>query len=68
MQIIIDIPDELVPTVLSILEHKKFPEDDGMTDVVIMKDLDISVSQFVRAENIVDNITTRIKIAAYLAK
>lgn len=68
MQITLDIPDELVPTVISILKHKQFPDDDGMTDVVIIDELDISIDQFVRAEIIVDNIATIIKIRAFLTR
>lgn len=68
MQITLDIPDELVPTVISILEHRQFPDDDGMTDVVITNELNITVEQFVRAEIIVDNIATIIKIRAFLTR
>ena len=61
MQVTLDIPDELVHIVVRILQERTFPDDDGMTDVIVMKDLGVSVEQFVEADNIVDNIADTIK-------
>lgn len=62
MQVILDIPDELVHIVIRILEERKFPDDDdGITDVIVMRDLDIDVEQFVRADHAVDEILNTIK-------
>ncbi len=38
MQITIDIPDELAPIVLKILESKTDRDDDGLSDVMIMRE------------------------------
>jgi hypothetical protein len=61
MKITLEIPNELVPAVIRIMESRVFPEDDGMTDVILMEELDISVNDFVRADHIVDEILTKIK-------
>lgn len=61
MKVTLDIPDELVPIVIRILEEQHFPDDDGGTDCWIMRDLDINVDQFVKALHIVDGIVGEIK-------
>lgn len=61
MTITLNIPDELVPAVLRILQEKSFPDDDGRTECWIMGDLNLSGEQFIRAENIVDSIRSDIE-------
>ena len=61
MKITLDIPDELAHAVIRILELRHISDDDGMVDIVLMNKLDISVEDFVRADQIVDDIVSEIK-------
>jgi len=56
MKITIDIPDELAPVVVRILDERHYDEDDGRTESYIMKDMDLSTEDFIKAENIADDI------------
>lgn len=61
MQLLIDIPDELIPVVVRIMQEKHFPDDNGRTEVYIIRDLDIDAATLSKAENIVDSIQTQIE-------
>lgn len=54
MKIVIEVPDELAPVVLKILENKDFPDDDGRSDAHIMNELELTVDQYVAASNLAD--------------
>lgn len=61
MKLILDIPDKLVPAVVRILRARQFPDDDGMTDVIIMRDLKLEVLDYVDATNIVETLSSKIE-------
>lgn len=61
MKLVLDIPDKLVPAVVRILQARQFPDDDGMTDVVIMRDLNLEVPDYVDATNIVETLPDEIE-------
>lgn len=61
MKIVIDIPDELAPAVLKIVENKSEPDDDGRSDAYIMHDLGLSVDDYVRASHIAESFASKIE-------
>lgn len=60
MKVTLDIPDDLVPVVVRILEEQSY-DNDEMVDVRIMRDLDISVETFVDADMIASGIHNEIE-------
>lgn len=52
----IEIPDELVKVVAAIFSERRFPDDDGMTEVRIMRKFGITPEQFVQATHVYDAI------------
>ncbi len=49
MQITINIPDELAPAVLRLLENQESPDDDGRSQVYIREECKLSIPDFVKA-------------------
>lgn len=57
----ITIPRNLGPIVSKILENRRYPDDDGMTEVVIMKETGCSIDEMVKSEGIVGDFIQEIR-------
>lgn len=61
IKITLNIPDDLISAVIRILKERRFPDDDGITDVIVMREENLTVDQFVKADHLVDGIENAIK-------
>lgn len=54
VKIEVTMEEKLFPIVGEILREQSFPDDDGMTDVIIMQRTGCSTEEFVEAERVID--------------
>lgn len=60
MKVTLNIPDDLVPVVVRILEEQSYRNDE-MVDLCIMRQFNIIAETFVRADHIVSEIHNEIR-------
>ncbi len=65
MQITINIPDDLAPAVLRLLENKEEPNDDGRSDCRIREECKLSIPDFVRANALALSFQNQMETVLY---